>query len=335
MTLAWVVLLFLLGPVLVAELPLAHSFGAGSVGYGVLVACWGGGAIVGSFLGRRLARSTNGRRWCSARRSSAPASGRSPVAPVFGFALAGMAVAGVAEGAVSVAEQGILQRRTPDAVRSRATAATEAAVAVRVRALVPERRLPDRPDRRARRLRCWRPSAAASPPSSWCTRCVPWALPGRSPRPSDERVADLTPITGAGKISRSTVSAEIQSRCKWRLCRWTPFVLSHQTGRSQTRHDPGRYCSGEGRHPHPGGLREAQDHHRGARDREAARGCRADQDGAWSSATSRRTPSTTTPRTSRPCSRPVSPSSRSSCALPAWSTPPTSRPTSSSTWPES
>ena len=49
-------------------------------------------------------------------------------APAFGFALAGMATAGLAEGSVSVSEQGILQRRTPDAVRSRATAATEAAI---------------------------------------------------------------------------------------------------------------------------------------------------------------------------------------------------------------
>ena len=48
-------------------------------------------------------------------------------APAFAFALAGMASAGLAEGAVTVSEQGILQRRTPDAVRSRATAATEAA----------------------------------------------------------------------------------------------------------------------------------------------------------------------------------------------------------------
>jgi MFS family permease len=48
-------------------------------------------------------------------------------APVFGVALAGMAAAGIAEGAVTVSEQGILQRRTPDVVRSRATAASEAA----------------------------------------------------------------------------------------------------------------------------------------------------------------------------------------------------------------
>jgi MFS family permease len=126
-TLAWIVLLFLLGPVLVAELPLARSFGVGSVGYGILVACWGGGAIVGSFLGRRLAVSHE--RMTMVGGCAVIGAGFAVVAfaPAFGFALAGMATAGLAEGSVSVSEQGILQRRTPDAVRSRATAAIEAA----------------------------------------------------------------------------------------------------------------------------------------------------------------------------------------------------------------
>jgi MFS family permease len=127
-TLAWVVLLFLLGPVLVAELPLARSFGAGAVGYGILVACWGGGAIGGSFAGRRLA--VTNERVTMVGGCALIGAGFALVAfaPVFAFALAGMATAGLAEGAVTVSEQGILQRRTPDAVRSRATAATEAAV---------------------------------------------------------------------------------------------------------------------------------------------------------------------------------------------------------------
>jgi MFS family permease len=127
-TLAWIVLLFLLGPVLVAELPLARSFGAGAVGYGILAACWGGGAIGGSFLGRRLAISRE--RGTKIGGCAIIGAGFAVVAfaPVFAVALAGMATAGLAEGAVSVSEQGILQRRTPDAVRSRATAATEAAI---------------------------------------------------------------------------------------------------------------------------------------------------------------------------------------------------------------
>jgi MFS family permease len=126
-TLAWIVLLFLLGPVLVAELPLARSFGAGPVGYGILVACWGGGAIGGSFVGRRLAVTRE--RATMIGGCAVIGAGFAAVAgaPVFAVALAGMATAGLAEGAVTVCEQGILQRRTPDAVRSRATAAAEAA----------------------------------------------------------------------------------------------------------------------------------------------------------------------------------------------------------------
>jgi MFS family permease len=126
MTTAWMVLLFLLGPVLVAELPLAHEFGQGAGGYGVIVACWGGGAIAGSFLGRVTARRAESRTmiWGCVLIGAgfATVSG----APVFAVAMAGMILAGVSEGAVSVAEQTIIQRCTPDHVRSRVNAATEA-----------------------------------------------------------------------------------------------------------------------------------------------------------------------------------------------------------------
>jgi len=124
-TLAWVVLLLMLGPVLVAELPLARSFGAGAAGYGVLVACWGGGGIAGSFLGRRLARARERATMVAGCGLMGAGFATVAAAPVLGVAFAGMLVAGAAEGAVSVIEQGILQRRTPDAVRSRAAAAIE------------------------------------------------------------------------------------------------------------------------------------------------------------------------------------------------------------------
>jgi MFS family permease len=52
------------------------------------------------------------------------------VAAWFAMVLFGMAFAGIAEGAGTVAEQGIVQRRTPDAVRSRVIAASEAALLV-------------------------------------------------------------------------------------------------------------------------------------------------------------------------------------------------------------
>jgi MFS family permease len=125
-TTAWMVLLFLLGPVLVAELPLAHEFGQGAAGYGVIVACWGGGAIAGSVLGR-----VTSRRWESRTMIWGCAligAGFATVAgsPVFAVAMAGMLLAGVSEGAVGVAEQTIIQRCTPDSVRSRVNAAGEA-----------------------------------------------------------------------------------------------------------------------------------------------------------------------------------------------------------------
>jgi MFS family permease len=125
--LAWVVLLLMLGPVLVAELPLAHSFGAGSGGYGVLVACWGGGGVAGSFLGRRLARTRERATMVTGCVLLGAGFATVAAAPALGIAFTGMLVAGAAEGAVSVTEQGILQRRTPDAVRSRAAAAIETA----------------------------------------------------------------------------------------------------------------------------------------------------------------------------------------------------------------
>src|SRR6185437_3026892 len=126
-TLAWVVLLLLLGPVLVAELPLARSFGVGWTGYGILAACWGGGAIAGSFLGRRLATTRERATMIVGCLIIGAGFALIAVSPVFVLALIGMACAGVAEGSVTVCEQGIMQRRTPDEVRSRAMAAAEAA----------------------------------------------------------------------------------------------------------------------------------------------------------------------------------------------------------------
>ena len=129
-TLAWIVLVGLLGPVLVAELPLARSFGMGSFGYGLISACWGGGAIGGSLLGRRVARRNERRAMVAGCAVIGAGFATVAFAPVFAVVLVGMVSAGVAEGVVTVAEQGILQRRTPDAVRSRVSAATEATVMV-------------------------------------------------------------------------------------------------------------------------------------------------------------------------------------------------------------
>jgi MFS family permease len=129
-TLAWVVLLAGVGPILVAELPLARSFGVGSTGYGLLAASWGSGAILGSLAGRRLASRAERVLLIGSAIGMAVGFAAVSQAGVFAVALAGMVTAGLADGAGGVVEQGILQRRTPDAVRARVLAASEALLLV-------------------------------------------------------------------------------------------------------------------------------------------------------------------------------------------------------------
>ena len=50
---AWAIVLLGIGPLLVAELPLAEELGWGSFGYGLLVAAWGGGSLLGVRLAPR------------------------------------------------------------------------------------------------------------------------------------------------------------------------------------------------------------------------------------------------------------------------------------------
>ncbi len=129
--LGWSVLLLGVGLILVAELPYALDFGKGAFGYGLISALWGGGAALGAVFAAR---------WLTARREPPTllfsvllggvimfAIGWSPVWIV---ALALMVTEGICEGFASVAEQGLLQRRTPDEVRSRVAGAIEAATLI-------------------------------------------------------------------------------------------------------------------------------------------------------------------------------------------------------------
>ena len=126
MSLAWLVFLLGMGMGMVADAPLADSFGAGGIGFGLLIASWGIGSVAGSAAGR----------WMSARSEPLWLVGGAfgvalsafgvGFAPVFPFALAALLVMGTCDGLTIVAENGIMQRRTPDAVRSRTMAAFEA-----------------------------------------------------------------------------------------------------------------------------------------------------------------------------------------------------------------
>lgn len=125
---AWVVFALGAGMAVVADLPLARSFGTGALGFGLLSASWGLGSIVGSLGGR----------WLNERNEmSALVVSNAGLALVclgvwlsarFALILGLMATFGVLEGIQEVADTSIQQRRAPDAVRSRAIAAREGMV---------------------------------------------------------------------------------------------------------------------------------------------------------------------------------------------------------------
>jgi MFS family permease len=130
MSIAWLVFVMGMGMGMVADAALAESFDAGAFGFGLLIACWGTGSVLGTLGGR----------WMNARTEPAwmvwGAAGISLAAfgvgffPVFALVLASLLVMGICDGLTIVAENGIMQRRTPDAVRSRTNAAFEAVLSL-------------------------------------------------------------------------------------------------------------------------------------------------------------------------------------------------------------
>jgi MFS family permease len=125
-TLAWSVMVLGLGMSMVADLPLSELFDGGPFGFGLIIACWGGGSVIGSFLGRRLNERTE-RLWVVAGTGViALTSFGIGLSPVFWPVLVLILAMGVGDGLSLVADQGIRQRRTPDVVRSRVMAASDA-----------------------------------------------------------------------------------------------------------------------------------------------------------------------------------------------------------------
>jgi MFS family permease len=129
-SLAWLALVLGLGMTMVADVPLVEVFGVGSLGYGLLIASWGGGSILGSLLGRFM-RSTNEALFLVLGTAAVAAmSLLVGASPWFLLVLGAIFTMGIGDGASLVAEQGIMQRRTPDAVRARVSGAFDAVVNV-------------------------------------------------------------------------------------------------------------------------------------------------------------------------------------------------------------
>lgn len=130
MTVAWFVFVLGMGMGMVADAPLAESFAAGELGFGLLIACWGLGSVVGSAAGRWMTASSEAM-WlvCGSFGISVAAFGVG-FAPVYPLVLASLFAMGTCDGLTIVAENGIMQRRTPDAIRSRTMAAFEAVLSL-------------------------------------------------------------------------------------------------------------------------------------------------------------------------------------------------------------
>jgi MFS family permease len=124
--LAWLVVTLTLGMSMVADVPLADQFGTGSFGYGTLISAWGAGTIGGSLLGRRLTARTEPTAFVVGVGLVAMSAVAIGLSPWWWLVLAAAFVMGVGDGVSLVGEQGIMQRRTPDAVRSRVAAAFDA-----------------------------------------------------------------------------------------------------------------------------------------------------------------------------------------------------------------
>jgi MFS family permease len=125
---AWCALVLGIGIAMVADVPLAEVFGAGSTGYGLMIGAWGAGSVLGSLAGRRLREETEGRALVLGSVVIGVTTAGIALSPSFWPILALLLLSGVADAVIMVADRSIQQRRTPDAVRSRVVSASEAMV---------------------------------------------------------------------------------------------------------------------------------------------------------------------------------------------------------------
>ncbi len=185
---AWFVFLLGMGMGMVADAPYADGFGAGGMGFGLLIACWGTGSVIGSATGRWMNARTEPVWLVIGAFGVAIAAFGVGFAPVFPFALVCLFVMGTCDGLTIVSENGIMQRRTagrraePRDGRVRGPALDRARRRLPARRSRAERRraevgLPDR-----RRLRAGRGA-------SCCCRCCACARPPRNPSPPAMRRA--------------------------------------------------------------------------------------------------------------------------------------------------
>jgi MFS family permease len=130
MAFAWLVFVLGMGMGMVADAPLAESFGTGGWGFGLLIACWGTGSVLGTVFGRWMDARTEPLWMVFGAAGVAVSAFGVGLFGLFPLVLVSLLVMGTSDGISIVAENGIMQRRTPDAVRSRTMAALEAVLSL-------------------------------------------------------------------------------------------------------------------------------------------------------------------------------------------------------------
>jgi MFS family permease len=125
MAIGWVVFVLGVGMAMVGDVPLVELFDQGAGAYGVMIGLWGAGSVIGSLLGRRL-RPTNEARWLVLGTGMVAVFATAvALSPWFSLVLGLNLAWGAAEAVTNVADQNIMQRRSPDSVRSRVFGAQE------------------------------------------------------------------------------------------------------------------------------------------------------------------------------------------------------------------
>ena len=127
-TLSWMVLLLGMGLGIVSDRPVAAHFDAGVVGFGVMLGLFGLGSVAGSWAASRIDAEREPPALVAGFVLAGVSGVAIAVAPGFGVVLAANFTWGLGDAVTVVAEQGIIQRRTPDAIRSRVVAANESLV---------------------------------------------------------------------------------------------------------------------------------------------------------------------------------------------------------------
>ena len=133
---AWVLILCGVGALLVSEFPLAELFGAGSLGYGLLISSWGAGTLIGSVFAARGVNSSTYWSLVAGTLGLSVMLGSVAIAPFLWIVCVTQLIGGIFDTFVNVAEETVRQQRTPDELRSRVFAAGEAIVVIAMSASI-------------------------------------------------------------------------------------------------------------------------------------------------------------------------------------------------------